>query len=85
MSFYQSVIKVTFAANKRPAHTSMALTVAIVTKVSKSGKLALTEMKQKQTILVPVDMEEMSLYAISQSQNLARLTNSSITLLYVHR
>lgn len=41
-------------------------------------------MKQ-QTILVPVDMEEMSLYAIEQSHNLARLTGSSITLLYVHQ
>lgn len=40
---------------------------------------------KKQTLLVPVDMEEMSLNAVHQSKNLARLTGSSITLLYVHQ
>lgn len=34
---------------------------------------------------MPVDMEEMSLYAIEQSLNLAKLTNSSITLLNVYQ
>jgi nucleotide-binding universal stress UspA family protein len=43
------------------------------------------DLLMKRQILVPVDMEEMSLYAIEQSINLARLTDSGITLLNVYQ
>lgn len=40
-------------------------------------------LSQKNHILVPVDFSEQSLIALAQSYNLARLTKSEITLLYV--
>ena len=41
-------------------------------------------MTDNRKILVPIDFSEQSLVALSQTYNLARYSNSTITLLYVN-